>query len=291
MKKRLGLDKVLKENVVGVKYLSAPVVGQFRPNSRSIDELINCGKYFSLFGWAPEYTIEKTNRKGSSGNLGFRNGKAIVVTASGTDLDKLVRADMIPVFEVDYTTIPPTIHYQKSEDRKPTSEFLAYDEIFRKRPDISVILHGHNQNTTEMAQYLENYGRGFVVRTDEPKPYGTREFAVALGERLTQKSDYLIANGHGFFALGRNFSEAFVNAVDIHALAMVLRIYRDIINNNIVASALEYLHFDGIVTKGSNRLAQPLFKKAGSFLGGKLLDRLHLIRSNGNRRLARLLGT
>lgn len=285
MKKRLGLDQVIPENVVGVKYISAPRVEQFKPNDRLSNELLRCGKHFSKFGWAPEYEIKGTNRKGSSGNLGFRDGKSIVVTASGTDLGKLVSEDMIPVFEVDYTTTPPTVYYQTSVDRKPTSEFLAYDAILKKRPDVSVILHGHNKLTTEYAQYLAHYYPDLVARTDENKPYGTVEFANSVAEKLTFKKKYVVANGHGFFSLGENFSEAFLYALLMHANARLLKVYSGVLNKNIVASPVNLLHLDGFVAACSDILAEPVIEGATS-IGGRVLEGINSIRSKIGRKIA-----
>jgi len=283
MKKRLGLDRVIPEKVVGVKYISAPEVTQFKPSSRLIDELIRCGKHFSRFGWAPEYPIEGTNRKGSSGNLGF--SKTIVVTASGTDLGKLVSDDMIPVFEVDYTTTPPTIHYKPSGDRKPTSEFLAYDAILKKRPDVSVILHGHNKLTTEYAQHIEHYYPDLAARTDENKPYGTIEFADSVAMKLTPKSRYIVANGHGFFSLGKNFGEAYLYALLMHANAHVLKIYDEMRNKKRISSPIQLFRLDGLVAVCSDFLAEPLIAGA-AFIGGRVLDNLSSLRSKLGRKTA-----
>lgn len=285
MKERLGLDKIIPETYKGVKCPVFPVEGNNRPNSRLVLELIKYGNYFSRFGWAPEYKIEGSDKKGSSGNLGFRDEKGIVVTATATDLGKLVPDDLMRVVNVNYGTDPPTILYEKSGDRKPTSEFLAYDRIFSDRKDISVILHAHNALTTERAQWLEHYSPDLVARTDKPKPYGTKDLADSLGAKLTSKTRYIIANGHGFFSLGRNVSEAFIYAAEMHLSALVLKIYSEIVENESVSKGLERLHLDGLVAAGSDALAEPIMALAGS-IGGKVLDGFSSIKTKLLRKTA-----
>ncbi len=189
------------------------------------------------------------------------------------------------VFDVDGTTTPPTVHYQTSGERKPTSEFLAYDAIMTRRLDVSVILHGHNKLTTEYAQYLAHYYPDLVARTDENKPYGTKEFAESVAVKLNPKTRYVVANGHGFFSLGENFSEAFLYALLMHANARILKIYSEVLNKNVVSSPIQLLHLDGLVAACSDLLAEPVIEGA-TVIGGRVLESINSLRSKLRRKTA-----
>ncbi len=271
--KEFSLDKVYDEKYAGVKY-NLDALERSEPLNRVfVAKLISCGRQFSKWGWAPAY-----NSTGSSGNLGFRDKKGIAVTATNTNLGRLVNEDVVRVVEVDYETNPPIVFYEKSDGRKPTSELLAYWEIFNKRKDVGVILHGHDKLTTIMAGIISRYYPGLAASTEKNIPYGTKDFAFALRDKLTERSRYLIARGHGFFSLGSNFGEALLYARIIHDLTnFVLRPYAMIRGSGFVESHLSD-RLEGRVARLSGRLIEPLIS---SFAGkSRLMGEAYLAAIN-----------
>lgn len=253
MQKGAVYDKVYDEKYAGVKYNLDALERSEPLNQAFVKQLIFCGRNFSKWGWAPAY-----NSTGSSGNLGFRDKKGIAVTATNTNLGRLVKGDIMRVVEVDYNINPPKVFYEKSEERKPTSELLAHWEIFNKRNDVQVILHGHDKLTTIMAGIVARYYPDLAARTDENIPYGTKDFAFALRDKLTERSKYLIARGHGFFSLGSSFSEALLYARIIHDLTNFILIpYAMIRGSEFVGSHLPD-RLEGRVARLSERVIEPV---------------------------------
>lgn len=266
MKEAFILDEVDKEAYVGAKYIPEPVEKTSSLNPDYVNQLINCGRSFSKWGWAPAY-----NETGSSGNLGFRDGADIAVTATNKSLGSLIFDDIIKVKAVDKGTNPPTVIYEKSGDRKPTSEVLAYWEIFGKREDVKFILHGHDGLTTKMAGVIAKYYPDLAARTDRNLPYGTIDFANALGEKLTDYNKYLIARGHGFFALGSSFGEALLYARIIHDLTnFILRPYVRVRGSNLIADHLPK-KLEGLIGTMVDTAVCPVIGGTGR-LGGRVFD-------------------
>lgn len=285
--KIFSLDEVYDEKYSGVKYLLAKALERSEPlDNGLVQELISCGRHFSKWGWAPAY-----NSTGSSGNLGFRDKNGIAVTATNTSLGGLTYEDIMRVVKVDYNTDPPTVFYEKSEERKPTSELIAHWEIFKGREDVYVILHGHDKLTTMMAGIIARYYPDLAARTDKNVPYGTKDFAFALRDKLTNKNKYLIARGHGFFSLGTSFSEALLYARIMHDLTnLILRPYVKVRGSGFVGSHLPD-GLEGKVGALSDRLVEPAISLVGG-IGGIMLNRvgsgMRIIRS-GTRSVRRML--
>ena len=226
-------DEVLDEKYSGVKYNLVSRESSREIDSEKIQRLVDCGMLFADFGWAPAY-----NQTGSSGNLSFRDEGGVVVTATNTSLGNLKKEDMMRVVDVDYGTDPPTVYYETSGDRKPTSELLAHWEIYKKRSDISVILHGHDQLTTRMAGVISRYSPSSAGRTEKNLPYGTKEFAHALRDITDDNRFYLVAKGHGFFSLGEKFDQALFYSRVIHFLTQLSRPYVALRHSRLVEAIL-----------------------------------------------------
>ena len=260
-------DEVLDEKYSGVKYILSPRERSKEINSEKVQRLIDCGMLFADFGWAPAY-----NQTGSSGNLSFRDEKGIVVTATNTSLGNLKQEDMMRVVDVDYETDPPTVYYETSGDRKPTSELLAHWEIYKKRPGISVILHGHDQVTTRMAGVISRYSPNLAGRTETNLPYGTKEFANALRDITDDNRLYLVAKGHGFFSLGEEFDEALFYSRVIHLLTQVSRPFVAVRHSRVVEAILPD-RLNGGARRITHNL-EGLVKIAAKIGGAKLYSRV-----------------
>ena len=145
---------------------------------------------------------------GSSGNLSFRikNGEiGFIITASHTALKENMSDN-------DFTEV---ISYNKSKNtitgkgkREPSSEAVMHFLIYKNRPDINTVLHGHSPDIINHADSLN------IPTTEKELPYGTYEIAEnAL--KLIKKSDFIILKNHGFISLGKTVEEAGNNIMNI----------------------------------------------------------------------------
>jgi ribulose-5-phosphate 4-epimerase/fuculose-1-phosphate aldolase len=144
----------------------------------------------------------------SLGNLSFRlqpNEPAFVITAS-TLMSKqdLAPSDFVTVFRCDLER--RTVYAAGARD--PSSESLMHFEIYRRRPDVGAIFHGHDTEITAHAALLA------VPETPEFRPPGTPEL---LAQVMTILDDvpFLVMKNHGFLSFGRSMEEAGSQALEI----------------------------------------------------------------------------
>ncbi len=94
---------------------------------KEIEDLII--HYGSLMG-------KKNLTPGVSGNISYRYGDKILITASGSANGYLKNKDIVLM---DYDGV-----VQEGEEKKPSSEKLMHIAIYKKRTDLNVILHVHS---------------------------------------------------------------------------------------------------------------------------------------------------
>lgn len=100
--------------------------------------------------------------------------------------------------------------------RKPSSEYLLHQEIYRQRPDVQGIVHTHSVYATAHAvartcipgivEDLVQIVGGSVEVADYAAP-GTQDLAKAAVAALGGKDAVLLAN-HGLVGVGRTVEEA-----------------------------------------------------------------------------------
>jgi L-fuculose-phosphate aldolase len=144
----------------------------------------------------------------SLGNLSFRlrpNEPDFVITAS-TLMSKqdLTPGDFVTVFRCD---LPHRTVYAAGR-RDPSSESLMHFEIYKRRPDVGAIFHGHDQQITAHAALLD------VPETAEFRPPGTPDLLAQVMAILDDKP-FLVMKKHGFLSLGRSMDEAGNQAFEI----------------------------------------------------------------------------
>ena len=86
-------------------------------------------EYGSLMG-------KKNFTPGTSGNMSFRYGDKVLITASGTANGYLKSGDFVLI---DYDG-----NLAENSGKKPSSEKLLHTEIYKKRQDLNVVLHVHS---------------------------------------------------------------------------------------------------------------------------------------------------
>ena len=109
---------------------------------------------------------------------------------------------------------------------KPSSEMDMHLEVYRRRPDISAIVHTHSPYATGFAfsskriKRLEGFGainNPYLPYIEYEKP-GSDELAKKVGENISD-DDVLILKNHGVVCLGENLKEAKLLAVFVEESA------------------------------------------------------------------------
>lgn len=148
---------------------------------------------------------------GSGGNLSARAPGADTcwVTASGTWLDRLSRADFARVRIADGGPVSPG-------DRPASSEVELHLHTYRARPDVNAVVHLHPQSvllldalgerirliTTDHVYYLRE-----VVRVGFHRP-GTRALAAAAAAAVAGGANCAVLAHHGCSVLAETVSLA-----------------------------------------------------------------------------------
>jgi ribulose-5-phosphate 4-epimerase/fuculose-1-phosphate aldolase len=173
------------------------------PDDRRIRELREWCVLFHRLGLAPLFA-------GSSlGNLSFRLKKgapSFIITASETGMkDDLADDAFVAVHECD---MERCIVYAEGT-RNPSSESMLHDHIYRRRPEVNAIFHGHSELILSSAEGLS------LPVTPREDPYGSPELVESVTEILDDLSFFVLKN-HGFMALGKTMQETGERAVAIY---------------------------------------------------------------------------
>lgn len=161
------------------------------PIHKNNSELIKWCNTFAITGLAPKY-----GKKSSHGNLSFRNGNAMIVTRSGSDLEKILQQELVEVVACDEKEF--VVKANGLFD--PSSESFEHFEIYKNRPEINAVFHGHSK------EILLNAKKLGIVQTKKEVEFGTVENLNSVMEVLG-KNDFIIMRGHGFLCLGKSLDD------------------------------------------------------------------------------------
>lgn len=146
---------------------------------------------------------------GDAGNLSYRVGDDLLVTASGARLGDLTPDDIVEV-PVRAAADEP------GSGRRPSKELPLHRAVYAARPDAAAVLHGAPFHATlvacsdlrvpddlfvETMHYLEQ-----VARVPYHHP-GSQDLAEAVGH-AARSAEVLILENHGVVVLGETLSEA-----------------------------------------------------------------------------------
>lgn len=189
----------------GVRIRFVPVRRDRRPNRYDeMDRLVHWCRVFADEGMAP------VEGGASAGNLSFRTTNGFVITATRTMLKselawdrfvEVVRSNWLD-YEMHYLGVDP-----------PSSDSFLHERIYRHRPDVRAVFHGHDPVILAAADRLP----GAIV-TPREIPFGTREDADETA-RMLGSGNFLIRKGHGFLSVGATLDEAGETAVRYRRLA------------------------------------------------------------------------
>lgn len=171
-----------------------------KPDRILVNDMMHWGRIMGSMKMVPY-----VDGKGWAGNIGFRKDRNIWVTCSNCVINDIKLEDIVGI-----TKVGKSIGFFGYQTKKPTSEWEIYWEIFKQKPYINAILHGHDSLTLEIAERLKKNYPNDVALTKGITKSGSAEFRDEILEIINSDSSYiyLIGRGHGFFALGKSFEEA-----------------------------------------------------------------------------------
>jgi len=140
---------------------------------------------------------------GSHGNLSFRikaGSDSFIITAAKCSLKESTTDDKF--YEISKVDIENKVLYGAgSIERKPSSEAMLHDAIYKRRPEVMAILHGHCEAITKNASKIG------IVTTQEFVESGTTRIIDSVMEVLGQH-DFIEIKDHGFLSMGSTIEEA-----------------------------------------------------------------------------------
>ncbi|MRH41068.1 class II aldolase/adducin family protein [Aquibacillus halophilus] len=144
---------------------------------------------------------------GAGGNLSMRDGNIMYLSPSGFDLKEIEDHQWVRV-NIDTGEI--------LDDLKPSSEILMHLECFRKRPDITAVLHAHpsySVGVSSTGQDIPNLFPDYpamvnsVAYLDYMIPT-THVLADAVAD-VVELNDVIVMRNHGVLTVGKTMKEAF----------------------------------------------------------------------------------
>lgn len=181
----------------GVKY-KTKFVSEIIPEDNRIDELRKWCRIFHEKDLAPYYP------GGSHGNMSFRIKKegdeTFIITAARTNFaEELPREAFFTIHDVDLEKA--IVYASGAKNREASSETMLHYAIYRERPDVMAILHGHCKAITQ------NSGIPGIVTTKEFVEPGTAKVVDSVLEIL-DGHNFIEVKDHGFMSLGKSIEEA-----------------------------------------------------------------------------------
>jgi len=166
----------MNEGYEGIKF-NVTFLKETAPSHSQLDELKKWCTVFHEKGLAPPYP------GGSYGNLSFRtNRSSFIITGTCMGLKENLHDDcFVEVTDVDFEYKNIFVYGL----RNPSSESMLHAAIYKFRPDVNAIFHGHCEVLLHNAITLG------VPETAEEKPYGTIELVDSVLE-IAGSTDFLI---------------------------------------------------------------------------------------------------
>lgn len=185
----------MSEEYVGIKFKVEFLDKRSLVLSDRLAELIHYCKLFDEFNLAPPY------QGGSAGNLSFRmeEGKnEFIITGTKIGLkNNLTSEKFVLVKNVDVSKKNVSVIGLI----EPSSESILHWQIYKTRPEINSIFHGHSELFLSVSKKIK------WIETKNAVPYGSldlvKEVINVLGD-----NKFVIIKNHGFLSLGKTISEA-----------------------------------------------------------------------------------
>jgi ribulose-5-phosphate 4-epimerase/fuculose-1-phosphate aldolase len=181
-----------KETYDGVKFETA-FIDKTCPRNPLLEELKKWCAVFHEKGLAPPYP------GGSYGNLSFRtHDNKFIITGTCIGLkNTLEDSCFTEVLKCDLQKKIIYIHGL----RAPSSESFMHYTIYKNRPDVHAIFHGHNALITQHATALG------IPETQEKTSYGTVDLAENV-LKILDKNSFIVIKEHGFVSMAGSMQQA-----------------------------------------------------------------------------------
>ncbi|MCF7911920.1 MAG: class II aldolase/adducin family protein [Candidatus Cloacimonetes bacterium] len=141
---------------------------------------------------------------GYGGNLSCREGNSFLITASGANLANLGNDQIVRVVNFDLNRL----EVDAEGWCLPSSETLLHGAVYKARPEIKAVFHGH------YPAFEENFMRLGLKITARAAEYGSIDLVKDVLEILGDESIVLLRK-HGFISLGETADEAGNNILDM----------------------------------------------------------------------------
>lgn len=158
---------------------------------------------------------------GTGGNLSLidRAEKLVAISPSGIEYNEMIVGDIV-VLDMSGNIVDGRL--------KPSSEKEIHLGLYRRRHDISAVIHTHSPYATTMAcLHMEipavHYLVGFSGTKVPVAPYatfGTEQLAKNVSDNIGKFNAVLMAN-HGLIAVGADLPGAFCVAEEIEFVARI----------------------------------------------------------------------
>jgi len=141
------------------------------------------------------------------GNVSLKMKKKIIITPKGSSMAEIKEDDLV-VIDFDGRIL--------FGSQEPSSETLLHINIYKKRPDVSAIIHTHPAAATAFAyvgKTIKAVSPDTHQMSDEVPivpffPVGSSELAEAVGH-VVVNNDALLLEKHGVIAVGKDLYDAF----------------------------------------------------------------------------------
>jgi L-fuculose-phosphate aldolase len=158
--------------------------------------------------------------QGTSGNVSVRCGDAMIVTPTATTYGSLA-PDMLASMRI------ADDEGRWSGPKAPSSEWRFHRDVYRARPDVGAVVHGHATYATVLsmlrvgipaAHYMIAAFGGAAIACTDYAAYGTPELSALAVEGLGPRHGVLLGS-HGMIVTGADLDAAMWRAVELETLA------------------------------------------------------------------------
>lgn len=158
---------------------------------------------------------------GTSGNVSCRIPGGMLITPTGMPYDSLEPADVVAI-GLDGVA-------EAGERRRSSSEWRMHAGLYRARPDVGAVVHGHSPAATAVAclgrdlppfHYMIAVAGGDSVRCAGYALFGTEALADLAVAAMIDRWACLLAR-HGLLAAGPTLERAVAVAAEVEFLAGV----------------------------------------------------------------------
>ena len=163
------------------------------PQDPRIDVLIRQAARLAALGLTPSYG------PGDHGNLSCRTSAGCLISARATAKAAMQPGHFVEVVGRDASDADQPVRLRCRGLLRPSTDALLHVEVYRLRPDVGAILHGHDVTALVHAETL-----GLPMTQQSAATRSPVDDICALA----RDHDYLLLREHGFLALGRSIEEA-----------------------------------------------------------------------------------